>query len=160
MERGRGQMKLSFGMIFSILLIIVFLGFGIFAIIKLLGMQDATQILNFKTDLQEDVDTIWKSSKGSQEVSYSLPEAIEEVCFFYGEDLENKYDDFVLLRMGSENMGFYPFGSAEGNDVTRINNIDIEEMTFDRNPKCFQVNKGKVSMTLSKDYGDALVSIE
>lgn len=158
--KKQGQIQLSFNMIFSIILIIVFLGFGIFAIMKFLGMQKATLILEFKTDLQEDVNNIWKSSKASQKVSYSLPESIKEVCFFdYNEDLTEKYRDISLLIQGEENMAFFPIGSGDGNDVTKINHLDISKIISEQNPYCIEVNKGKISMTLSKNYEDALVFI-
>jgi len=159
-KKSRGQMKLSFNMIFSLILIVVFLGFGIFAITKFLGMQKATQILNFKTNLQEDVDEIWRSSKGSQEISYTLPSSIKEVCFVdFSKTIREEYGDLTRVNNGFENLAFFPVGSGDGNDATKINHINLEQITLERNPYCVQVKKGKVSMTLSKNYGDALVLI-
>jgi len=43
MNEKRGQLKLSFGMIFSIILIIVFLGFAFFGIQKFMDYQKSIQ---------------------------------------------------------------------------------------------------------------------
>ena len=72
-------MKLSFGMIFSIILIVVFLFFTFFAVKKFLEIPRSVQIGKFKEGLQEDIDSIWRGSQGYQEVSYNLPKKIEKV---------------------------------------------------------------------------------
>ena len=61
MNRGdkSGQMKISFGMIFSIILIIAFLGFAIYAIMTLLEIIDNAKIAKFVEDLQGDVDKMY-----------------------------------------------------------------------------------------------------
>ena len=62
----RGQMKLSFCMIFSIILILAFLAFTVYAIRKFLGIQTSVQIGKFGDDLQTDVDKMWRGSQGSE----------------------------------------------------------------------------------------------
>ena len=71
--RKRGQMKLSFGMIFSIILIIVFISFAFYAIQKILEMQELMKVGKFKDNLEADIDSAWKGSQRSQEVEYILP---------------------------------------------------------------------------------------
>ena len=74
-------MKLSFGMIFSIILIVIFIAFAIYGVKRFLGMQDTVQVEKFKADLQNDIDKIWKANQGSQEREYFVPKKIYEVCF-------------------------------------------------------------------------------
>ena len=81
MERKRGQIDLSFGLIFSVILIIAFLGFAVYAIINFLGMKDKIEVGKFIDELQGDVDTAWKSSQTLDDFSYFLPVNIKEVCF-------------------------------------------------------------------------------
>ncbi len=127
---------------------------------KFLDMQKATQIVQFKTALQEDIDKIWKSSKASQEVSYILPNSIKQVCFVnFSKGLDEAHKDLARVYTGYENMAFFPVGSGKGNDATKIKDIDIESITSERNPYCIPVKKGKVSMKLSKADGDASVKI-
>jgi len=82
MKRGKnGQIKLSFGMIFSIILIIVFLAFAFYAIKTFLGIRDAAQTGKFINDLKSDIDRVWKSTESSEEREYVLPSKIDYICF-------------------------------------------------------------------------------
>jgi len=136
----RGQMKLSFGMIFSIILILIFIAFGIYVVIKFLNMQETIQLETFQNDLQEDVNKMWQSQQGSREVDYTLPKKINAICF-----VDNDY--YNLL-----------FETDEHLDGITINNIDIESITSDGS-LCIANVEGKVSMTLVKDYGETRVKI-
>jgi hypothetical protein len=135
-------MKLSFGMIFSIFLIIVFLAFAIYVIIKFLNMQNLIQIETFQNNLQANVNKMWQSQQGSLEVKYNLPEKITAVCFID--------DDYQNLMFESEN----PI------DGEYIENIDIDFITSGQTRYCIENIDGKVSMTLVKDYGETLVKIK
>ena len=157
--RTRGQIKLSFGMIFSIILIIVFISFAFFAIQKFLGLGETISVGKFADDFQFDVDKLWKSSQGSQELEYSLPKGIKQVCFMNLLELErgvfedeDYYEEFERYSPDN-NLFFYPAGSAE------LNGIKIEHIDFGRNnPLCFE-NDGKVKIVIEKNFGDALVSV-
>ena len=159
-----GQIKMSFGMIVSIILIIIFISVAFFAISKFLGLQKSVQVGQFKDKLQFDVDKIWKSSQGSQEIEYTVPSKIEKVCFVdYNSPEEGEdaliYDDLKKAYFGSENFIFYPVGSGEGLDSTVINHIDLDLITEEQNPFCLDNIGGKVKMTLSMDFGESLVKI-
>ena len=133
----RGEMHLSFGMIFSIILIIFFIAFAFYAIQKFLGLQDTIKIEKFADDLQRDVDTVWQSSQASQEFEYFIPKKIEAVCF--------TGDEF-------ENLVF------ESNDVILGKKIEkISLGTQDR--VCFDNDEGKVKIKLSKNFGENLVTV-
>jgi len=139
---GGGQLEISFGMIFSIILIIIFLAFGFYAITKFIGLQNSIQIENFLRDFQNDVDGMWKSNQGSQNLVYSLPNQIISVCF--------KNDEF-------QNLQFTSNGIIKGK---MIEHIDIAKTTKDESPLCIQKIKGKISLTIVKEYGETLVSVE
>ena len=142
MERGkRGQLEISFGMIFSIILIIIFLAFGFYAIKKFMDLQNSVQVEKFLSDFQNDVDKMWKSVQGSQSVTYSLPTKITSVCF--------QNDEFENLKFTSKSI-------IRGRN---IENIDIEKIIESKNPFCIPNVKGKLSLTLVKDYGETLVTI-
>lgn len=138
----RGQLNLSFGMIFSIILIIVFIAFGFYAITKFIELQNTIKIENFLKDFQKDVDSMWKSSQGSQVLSYSLPTKISSVCI--------SDDEFQNLR----------FMSNEIIPGKEINNLDIANITSAENPFCIENAKGKVTLTLVKNFGETLVRVE
>lgn len=128
-------MKLSFGMIFSIILIIIFLIFSFYVITKILDFQKSGQIGLFVNDFQEDVNKVWQSSKASQVSEYSLPKEIEQVCI----------DEVSRIV-------FRPLGTGGNLDYTEIEHITPKEICFN--------NNGKVKIIIKKDYGETLVSLE
>ena len=129
-------MKLSFGMIFSIFLIIVFLAFAFYVIPKFLNLQENITIKKFIDDFQNDVDKMWKSAQGSQEVEYSLPTEIEEICFRNSE------------------LYFKPIGVGGDSDYTEIEHLDVTDGF------CIESVYGKIKMTIKKDFDEVLVRIE
>ncbi len=76
MNMKKGQIKLSFGMMFSIILIIFFIAFAFFAIQKFLGLGNTISIGKFVEDFQLNVDKLWEGVKGSQESEYFLPKKL------------------------------------------------------------------------------------
>jgi hypothetical protein len=140
-KNHRGQMQISFGMIFSIILIIVFLAFGFYAIKKFLDLQSSVQIDQFMQDFQNDVDKAWKSPEVSRSVKYTLPTSISSVCF--------KNDEFENLQFTANNI-------VRG---TIIEHLDILNITAEENPFCIENTDGKVSFTIVKNFGENLVRI-
>jgi hypothetical protein len=140
-KNNRGQANISFGMIFSIILIIIFLVFGFYAIKKLVELQQTIQIETFLEDFQNDVDKMWKSVQGSQEVEYTLPTKATAVCF--------QNDEFQNLKFVSEN----PISGKQ------INNLDILNTIKDKSSLCIENTKGKIKMRITKNYGETLVTV-
>ena len=161
----KGQVELSFGMIFSIFLIIVFIAFAIYAIGKFLDIQKSAKTGQFVQNLQVDIDKMWKSSSGSQEVEYSLANSVSLACF---QDFElpkkgprqDIYDDLRLARSENENFLFYPVGSSGGILGVEIKNINLRQMTASENPYCIENENGIIKMIISKGAGEALVKIK
>jgi hypothetical protein len=164
MKRGKkGQLKLSFGMIFSIILIIIFLAFAFYAIKTFLGVSGSASMGKFVNDLQSDVDTAWKSTQSSKVAEYSLPSSVGYVCFvdFDSEkkgSKESLYNELKFVYYGSENLIFYPVG-ASSLDSVEINHLDLSRITQNDNPFCLENSDGKTQLTLQKNYGDSLVTI-
>ena len=143
MKNKRGQMKMSFGMIFSIILIVIFIITAFYAIQKFLGFQEEIQINQFIDSLKSDVDKMWRGSKGSQEVEYSLPTKVKRACF-----VESDYENFVIKNKE----GFILMR-------TTIENIDILEILDGDMESCFEIEHNKISVILKKDFGQTLVNI-
>lgn len=159
-----GQMKLSFAMIFSIILIILFVSFSFYAIQKFLGITNSIQIGKFTEDLQNDIDKIWKSSQGSDKNRYSLPSKIELVCFVDYDSSkrgsnQNLYDELKTEYYGTKNLFFYPLKASEGLGSKTIKNIDLSKITQSENPFCIENINGKVSIAAKKDFNEQLVTI-
>ncbi len=158
-NQTKAQVKLSFGMIFSIILIIFFIAFAFFAIQKFLGLKDTILVGKFADDIQSDVNKLWEGEQGSQESEYALPKKIEYVCFanllepeqgaYENEDFYEEFGKYFT----DENLFFYPVNSIELNGL-KIEHIDIG----DNNPICFK-NDGKIKIFLKKDFDEVLVSV-
>lgn len=160
-------MKLSFGMIFSIILIIIFLSFAFFAIKNFLSLGNSAQIAKFANNLQTDIDKAWKGTKSSQEKEYVLPSKIEYVCFAnysnYPDSPRGAFAEYYtrLHRYYdyNQNMFFYPVESAEGLNSKKIDNIDLAKITTENNPYCIKNDEGKIKILIEKKYGEALVTL-
>jgi len=160
---NKGQMEISFGMIFSVFLIVAFIALTGYVIVKFLNFQETVKVGQFKEQFQKDVDSIWKSQQGKKELSYILPSKIKKVCFInlasrpFGVDKEI-YSDLELVTSDESNLIFYPVGSAGVNSLL-IEHVDLEKMIAENNPYCANVNEGKLTLKLNMDYGENLVTI-
>lgn len=145
MERGgreiKGQMQLSFGMIFSIILIIVFIAFAFYAIMKFLGIKDDALIKKFENKLQTDVDKIWRGQQGSQKVEYIIPSKIEAVCF-----VNDEYENLI-------------YQSKEFISRVKIEHLDIEKILEGKEKLCFENIDGKIDMIIKMAPGEKLVTL-
>lgn len=158
-------MKLSLGMIFAIILMVAFIAFAFYAIQKFFGIQKNIEAGRFVNDFQNDIDRMWRSSQGAEEIEYFVPKKVEKVCVIdyssvlkgkdkeIGRELKQVYDN-------EQNLFFYPLGSAESLDAVKIKHFDIDMVTLDENPKCFDSFDGKINLTIKKDFENPLVIIE
>jgi len=151
MSNKRGQQKISFGMIFSIILIILFISFAAWGVYKLINLKKEVEIEKFPDDLQDDVDELWKGSYGEQTPEpYSLPKEVDMVCF-------------VKPEYGKENLELIE-RREEGMDKTirkfEIEHVDIEGTIGEDDRYCIDTVDNKVGLTLIKDQDNPNVIIE
>lgn len=156
---------MSFGMIFSIILIIIFITFSFTVIRSWLELGTITQIESFVDTLQKDVNEIWAGSQGSQVEQYSLPNKVGMVCFVdYSSPAKGSGTDMqdYMDRTSSEtnNLFFYPKEILKYVENKEIEHINISKITLNSNPFCIEhIRDKKVSMVLQKNYNDVLVNI-
>jgi len=164
MKNKKAQMQLSFGMIFSIILIIIFLGFAIYGIFKFLEIADAAKLGKFKSDLQTDIDNAWKSQISSEDKTYNLPGKITYVCLMDGNKMAKGkdgrfYDELSFNFFGDENLFFYPSKEAQALASFEIQHINITKTTEENNPYCIRNSDG-VRLIIEKKYGEKLPYIK
>ncbi|HIH52488.1 MAG TPA: hypothetical protein HA284_03045 [Nanoarchaeota archaeon] len=135
MKQKKGQMNISFGMIFSIILIIVFLGFAFLAIQKFLGFQNDVTEKKFYDALSQDVNQVWTSTKASKQVEYIIPRGTTQVCF--------KNDPFKNVYLFSDKPSL-------GETIDHLNITKII---------CIDTINGKVNFLLEKSYGENFVEV-
>jgi hypothetical protein len=150
-DSKKAQMQISFGVIFSIILIVIFIAFAIYAIGKFMGVQKFAQVKKFQNDFQGDIDKMWKSTRGSQEVEYFLPKKIKQICF-----LEDKRDPMTSKY-------FNAYYVPDDFDEFLLKNVDMTTSVTGSttNPKtlCVNTTNGKISMAIKKGYSEDLVTI-
>ena len=161
--KKNAQMQLSFGMIFSIILIVFFLAFAFFGIRAFLGVQDSAKTAKFLNDFQSDVEKVWKSAQSSENEEYTLPAERSFACFvdFSSSARGAKngiYNELKRAYYGKENIVFYPL-DFEGTESAEIKYIDLASITENENPFCISNVNGKVKLRLVKDFSDRLVRI-
>lgn len=150
---------MSFGMIFSIILIIAFLFVAVYAIVKFLDVQENITANQFISNLQNEVDQLWQGSQGSISRDFNVPENVRFVCFY---DLSkqvkpgsnrNLYEEITEIAYEEDNAAFYPLRSSNRDrDQFEINHINITKITEIKNPYCFENIGGKVSIILEKKF--------
>lgn len=160
---NKGQVNMSFGMIFSIILIIAFLAFGFYAIKTFLAFQDKVTEGKFYSDLQADITSKYGSAFSSQNFTYSLPSSVKFVCIAdFGSSAKGSnssiYGDIRRAYTGNENIFFYPVG-FNGYQAKALNYLNMSGIVSADNPYCIKTANGKVSVVLKKGYNEALVTI-
>ena len=164
----RGAIELSFGMIFSIIIIIAIIGVGVYAITTFLQIGKTSQIGLFHQRFQETIDEVWASAITNRVVSFSLPRNIGLVCFgslagnSYNPQYENEFRELKRYASGFEqqntNRFLHPQEKAGGFAYKKVDKIDLSGLTngFD----CFEVRNGAVRIRLMKNEFEPLVKIQ
>jgi len=134
----RGQMRLSFGILFSIFLIIVFIFFAFKIIVIFLDVGECADTGKFFSEFQSAVDRARLSSSSTQSFKINLDPSIDSICFF---DL-----DSPMIGPNSEPDSWSPgdnffmqYGSLGCNQLSNyeFNGINVTKIIEDSNPRCF-----------------------
>lgn len=167
----KAQMHIPFQLIFSVILIAVFLIVAFFVIRHFLELQRCTQVGLFVQDLQAKVDEVWRAQEASTSTELSLPSSLKYICFanltsgmnLVGvksderEELREIYDELrVYFKYRDANLFLYPSRSACNMPTHTVEHVNLEGMS---NPYCLPNIKGKVKIRLSKGFDDALVRV-
>jgi hypothetical protein len=157
----KGDINLSFGMIFSIVLIAVFIFAAIYGINFFLRSAKGMQIGSFYQDLQREVNVAFSAqSVQNKKFSVNLPGNIDKICFAnlsaqITNDEDYPYID--LYQFEDANLFLIPPENALGLAYKKINRINITRITGGENPYC--VKNGDV-LILSKRIYDRDVLIQ
>ncbi len=159
MKKGQSIFGMSFGVIFSLILIVCIIVVGVIVVIKFLDVRDCGQIKLFIDDFQDSVNSAWRSEELSKSFEGRLNN-IEYVCFIDLEkDLNGRFVEMgrEMSDYSDENMFLYPMKNACVPNH-RIEHLDISEITFQDNPYCVNVD-GEIVINIEKEMGESLVKI-
>lgn len=161
LHKKKAQLDISFGFIFGIIVIIAIIAISFYVITHFLRLSKCTQTGTFYSDLQAEVDNAWAGSIISKTFSGSLPSNIQSVCFG-NLTLGNpsnvdkpKYEALIRFKNLGKNTFLYPANAACNSQLANynLNNAKISRFF------CSNNNDGKVSIKISKNATDDLVTI-
>lgn len=163
-QRGRrGQLQISFGMIFSIIIIVATLAVASYVLVKFVDFGSRVSCKLFYRDLQERIDRAWaEDGKTSDIFKGKMPHGVEKVCL--GSISENAavYDKAVQEELKfyadkDSNLFFYPpEKSACGSDGFVYSLVHASTNNF----FCIPVVDGKVELKISKSSTENLVTLK
>lgn len=162
-KRSQEIFGMSFGMIFSIILIVFFIVIAFIAIRHFLSIQDCAKVGIFLSELQDNVDKAWLAPDvKSSEFNVVLPSGIKKVCF---SNVSNRFRG-IDSELGIEidiypeyNMFLFPLNKACDMSENSIKHLDINYITRQNNPYCIPVNNGKAVIIIEKESNEPLVKI-
>lgn len=154
----KGQFQISFGVIFAIILIIVFLTFGFYAISKFINIQQEIKIKEMQSSIQKNVNTWWEKQEGtSTYFEYMPPSKVQYVCVADSNadatgHHKTLYKDLRVIR--GNNFYFYP-SMGEGLSTSfEIEHLDLDTTLEDNNPLCFKVTDEKIKIKFETIRGN------
>ncbi len=159
----KGDINLSFGVIFSIILIAVFIFSAIYAINFFLNYSECSQIGKSYESLQEQVsNTFVSQSTLNKKVKLSLPGSIEMICFANLSQAQRgsyaqEYDLISVYSYEEANTFLLPGENSCNMPFKQIKRINLPEIIKTHNPYCIYVEE---ELTLNKKIYDASVLIE
>lgn len=158
----RGQIQLSFTMIFSLFMIIITVVVAFYVIQNFIGTSECIKVQLFYEDLEKEVDNVWRSSKAQIVFNGALSSDISSVCFGSpGELSPEKYSEqYRALRryVGLEGNVFLfpPLRKCDSNLLSHTVSHAQVPTSF-----CAEVKENKVSVTLVKaSSADTFVTIK
>lgn len=165
-KKGQEVLGMSFGMIFSILLIVFFIVVAFIVVRSFLNTQKCVQVGNFITDFKEEVKKAFNSDKEEILFTGRLSSDIKNVCFYDTEkeikvsgSLEVIADNIGIYEGENANMFFYPRDKACNIPYANVEYLNITKIAGDNNLKCFEVNNGVVEILIKKGLRERLVGL-
>lgn len=160
-RRKKGDFQISFGMIFSIILIIAFIAVAFYVIRVFLNMKNCGLIGRFYQEVQESVTNAYRSPATSQKISSTLPGSVDYVCVINLNQSSKgpKSNIYDMLSLVNKNFVIYPKTKCTGFGGIDLSNINIQSITLNENPFCIDVQNGKVNLKVEKDIYEKSVRI-
>ncbi len=142
----KAQMKISYNLIFSIILIVIFIVFAAFAITKFIENKEFIKAEKIEYDIQVEINKLKTISSSSIEKGYNVPKEIEEICF------EQQPQDSELPNM---------YSLPEKIISEKLINVDWSKTNPSGEKLCIPAySDDKIYLWFKKDYGDELITIK
>jgi len=165
-KNKRSQMEMSYGMMFSVILIAIFIFVAVYAIIMFLNINQQVETGFFTDNLQDEVNRIWNGAGEDTFINLTLRSSkITHICFFNSDEpkkgnfegIDEIFSELESHPLSSnENLYFYPPKYADVS-AKKISHIDMSK--FKSNPYCIKKTGDVIRMRLSKELGESLVGV-
>jgi hypothetical protein len=159
-KRGQQTMGMPFGMIFSIILVVVFIVIAFIAIGSFLDIGKSAGVGLFYTELQEAVDNSWRGQSSETTFKINLPSEIKTICFSnLSSEITGEIEYYNQIKnydVYEANTFLIPPENAQQMQWKLIKHLDIENITQNQNPYCVSTSQ---NLKLKKGFYDQLVSI-
>jgi type II secretory pathway pseudopilin PulG len=156
----KGQIQLSFGMIFSVIIIAIVLFVAVYVLMNFIKTRDCVQLGTFNQNLVNEIQRAYNSQGQSLTFQGSLPAKITSVCFGNLEGPSAQVDKskqqyFKARSMTSKNLFFYPSLESCSNNINAylLEHIQLSEFF------CISSSAGKVELRISKEPLEAFVEL-
>ncbi len=161
--KKRGAIEISFGMIFSIIIIAFLISVAVYIIYTFMGLGKCTEIGLFYQELQKSVDKAWSSDKTQKPFEIKVTKGIEKVCFgnlSLSSSSESKkiQDELKKEVVNAKNSNVFLYPTKKACDSQAVH-YKISRSITD-NFFCVDINSGKSQVILSKEITDSLVKIK
>lgn len=160
-KRGQTIFGMSFGVIFSIILIIAIVFVSFFAIKKFLDLNECAQAGLYFDDFQKEVSRAWTSDKYSDTFEAAPPSGTEYVCFGNltilstggSADLQQNLNDLRLDK--GDNIFLFPPENNCGIDTHFVEHARVINDRF----FCVEVVEKVAKVRMKIDTGESLVTL-
>jgi hypothetical protein len=154
-KRSQETLGISFGVIFSIILIVFFIIVAGIVIKSFLDTKKCAELGIFIDRFNSHVENTWNSQSYSGEFKGNLPKKINYICFAnlsnsIKGDFENQGYDISLYEGRRANTFFYPMNEACEMPFNQIEHLDLERITKNNNPNCILVYEGRAILKIEK----------
>jgi hypothetical protein len=163
MNAKKGQIEMSFGMIFSIILIIAVVAIGFYVIRYFMSLSTCTSIGLFYSGMQKDVNDAWGASDSRSIFSGNVPGSVKYVCFGNLTETASAGSNEMLQELRKqyafstrENIFLYPAGAGSCTPDLGSMNINHAATAYFF---CVKTAEGKVQVTISKGSTSSVVII-
>ena len=165
-KRGQQTFSMSFGMIFSIFLIIAIISVAIFAITKFVGIGRCAKVGLFYDNIQDEIDRAWSSGSGTyldEKFEISVDKGVEDVCF--GDPAGISATDALTQELKPKFIdspsGHNIFLDSSKEICSGLESKKITHVEFTPEFFCKSVDQeGNIEISLSKPEDELLVRIK
>ncbi len=159
----RGDLSLSFGMIFSIIIIVAVIAIAAFIIVKFLATKNCIDSGIFYNELQERVDRAWGSTIAEDPESFKVPSGVKSICIrgnssSANSEYEEEYEelkDYLRTKRSATLFVYPPNNACEGKvPYYKLEHIKLPTQFF-----CIEAKNGELDLILQKESNEPLVRI-